>query len=105
MGKTPGAGERGALFINSRMKYSQWIGIGAALLLVIACFMPWAYFPDLGKNFTGFFSEENRYGRPGKLLTFFSVVMIVLFVVPKIWAKRTNIILAAIAVAFVIRSY
>jgi hypothetical protein len=87
------------------MKYSQWIGIGAALLLVIACFMPWAYFPDLGKNFTGFFSEENRYGRPGKLLTFFSVVMIVLFVVPKIWAKRTNIIVAAIAVAFVIRSY
>jgi hypothetical protein len=37
------------------MKYSQWTGIVAALLLIAACFMPWAYFPDLGKNFTGFF--------------------------------------------------
>ena len=105
MGKTPGAGERGALFINSRMKYSQWIGIAAALLLAAACFMPWAYFPDLGKEFTGFFSEQNRYGRPGKLLTVFSAVMIVMFVIPKIWAKRTNMIVAGITVAFVIRSY
>ena len=87
------------------MKYSQWIGIAAALLLVAASRMPWAYFPDLGKEFTGFFSEQNRYGRPGKLLTVFSAVMIVMFVIPKIWAKRTNMIVAGITVAFVIRSY
>ncbi|HLX67737.1 MAG TPA: hypothetical protein VKR41_12100 [Puia sp.] len=87
------------------MKYSQWIGIAAALLLIAACFMPWAYFPDLGKEFTGFFSEENRYGRPGKLLTCFSAAMIALFVIPKVWAKRTNIIVAGITVAFVIRCY
>jgi hypothetical protein len=87
------------------MKYSQWIGIAGALLLAAACFMPWAYFPDLGKEFTGFFSEQNRYGRPGKILTFFCVVMIVLFVIPRVWAKRTNIIIAGITVAFVIRSY
>ena len=84
------------------MKFSQWIGIAAALLLAAACFMPWAYFPDLGKEFTGFFSEQNRYGRPGKLLTFFSAVMIVMFVIPKVWAKRTNMIIAGITVAFVI---
>ena len=54
------------------MKHSQWIGIAAALLLVGASFMPWAYFPDLGKDFTGFFSELNRYGRPGEVLVFFS---------------------------------
>jgi hypothetical protein len=87
------------------MKYSQWVGILAALLLVAACFMPWAYFPDLGKNFTGFFSEQNRYGRPGKLLSFFSGVMIILFLIPRVWAKRTNMIVAAITAAFVIRTY
>ncbi|HET6256520.1 MAG TPA: hypothetical protein VFE32_20765 [Puia sp.] len=87
------------------MKYSQWLGILAALLLVAACYMPWAYFPDLGKEFTGFFSEQNRYGRPGKLLTFFSGVMILLFLLPKVWAKRTNIIVAAITIAFAIKCY
>lgn len=87
------------------MKYSQWIGIAAALLLVAACFMPWAYFPDLGKEFTGFFSEQNRYGRPGKFLTGFCTAMMVLFAIPRIWAKRANLIAAAITLAFAIRSY
>jgi hypothetical protein len=87
------------------MKYSQWIGIAAALLLVAACFMPWAYFPDLGKDFTGFFSEKNMYGRPGKVLIFFSGIEILLFLIPKVWAKRTNIIVSALAIAFAIKSY
>jgi hypothetical protein len=87
------------------MKYSQWIGIAAAALLVAACYMPWAYFPDLGKEFTGFFSEQNRYGRPGRILTFFSVAMALLFLIPKVWAKRINMVVAAITIAFAIRSF
>jgi len=87
------------------MKYSQWIGIAAALLLIAACFMPWAYFPDLGKDFTGFFSEKNIYGRPGKVLIFFSGIEILLFLIPKVWAKRANIIVSALAIAFAIKSY
>jgi hypothetical protein len=87
------------------MKYSQWIGIAAALLLIVSCWMPWAYFPDLGKEFTGFFSEQNRYGKPGEFLTFFCVAMIVLFATPKVWAKRINLVVAAITLAFVLRSY
>ena len=81
------------------MKYSQWLGIGAALLVIAACFMPWAFFPDLQKDFTGFFSEQNRYGRPGKVLVAFSVLQIVFFLIPKIWAKRANIFLGAITFA------
>jgi hypothetical protein len=87
------------------MKYSQWIGIAAALLLIAACFMPWAYFPDLGKNFTGFFSEKNIYGRPGKVLIFFSVIEILLFAIPTVWAKRANILVSALTIAFAVKSY
>ncbi|WP_431209235.1 hypothetical protein ACQ86N_23880 [Puia sp. P3] len=61
------------------MKYSQLIGVVAALVLIGACWMPWAYYPDLNKSFTGFFSELNRYGKPGKVIVFFSVVSILLF--------------------------
>ncbi len=87
------------------MKNSQWIGIAAALLLIGACFLPWAYFPDLQKDFTGFFSEKNAYGRPGKVLVFFSVIAIVLFLIPKIWAKRTNIFVGALTIAFGIKCF
>ena len=87
------------------MKNSQWIGIAAALLLIGACFLPWAYFPDLQKDFTGFFSEKNTYGRPGKIFIFLSVIAIILFLIPKIWAKRTNIFVGAITIAFGIKCF
>src|ERR1700760_2131428 len=87
------------------MKYSQWIGIAAAILLVAASFLPWVYFPGLGKDFTGFYSEGNSYGRPGKFFIFFRAVMTLFFLTPKIWAKRANIFLGAITIAFAIRSY
>jgi len=87
------------------MKNSQWIGIAAALVLLAACFMPWAYFPDLGESFTGFFSEQNRYGRPGKVLIVLCSVMIIFFLVPRVWAKRANIFAGAVTFAWCVKSF
>jgi hypothetical protein len=87
------------------MKYSNYIGIAAAIILIIGCFLPWAYYPDIDKTFTGFFSEQDRYGKPGKLLFVFSVIGILLFIIPKIWAKRLNLVVAVLAVAFSVRNF
>ena len=87
------------------MKYSQWIGVAAALLLIGACFMPWAYFSDLDKEFTGFFSQGNIYGKPGKVIVFFCGIEIILFLIPKIWAKRANILVAAMEIAFSVKAF
>jgi hypothetical protein len=87
------------------MKNSQWIGVAGALLMIGACFMPWAYYPDIQMEFTGFFSQQNIYGRPGKIIAFFALINIVLFVIPRVWAKRTNILAAAMVFAFGIKSY
>jgi len=87
------------------MKYSQWIGIAAAFLLVGACYMPWAYFPDVGKDFTGFFSENNAYGKPGKIFIFLCCFAVPLFLIPRIWAKRTNLVVCALIFAFSLKTY
>ena len=87
------------------MKYSQSIGVAAALLLVGASFLPWAYFPDLQKEFTGFFSEHNAYGRPGKVFIFLSAIAIVLFLIPRVWAKRANLMVGALTFAFGIKCF
>ncbi|MDR3713632.1 MAG: hypothetical protein P4L51_12495 [Puia sp.] len=87
------------------MKYSQWIGIAAALLLMVACFLPWTYYPDLQKDFTGFFSQGNAYGKPGKVLVFFGSLSVVLFALPRVWAKRLNMMVCALAIAFGVKSY
>jgi hypothetical protein len=87
------------------MKYSNWIGVAASLLLIAVCFFPWTYYPDLDKTFSGFFSEGNRYGKPGKVFIFFAVPAIVLFIIPQLWAKRVNMLITVLALSFAIRSY
>jgi len=87
------------------MKYSNYIGVGAAVLLIVACFLPWAYYPDIDKTFTGFFSEKNIYGKPGKFLVVLAILAIVLFLLPKVWAKRANLLLSALLIAFSIKSF
>ena len=97
----------GRFLINSNMnaKIIQWAGILACLTLIVSCFVPWTFHADVGKNFTGFFSEKNQYGRPGKFLIIFSVVSLALIVVPKIWAKRINLFLTAFTAAYAIKTY
>lgn len=87
------------------MKYSQWIGIAAAIGLIISCFLPWTWHPDLNKYFTGFFSEQNVYGRPAKVFIGFAIFNILFFAIPRIWAKRWNLLISALIVAWAIRCF
>ncbi|MBA2249948.1 MAG: hypothetical protein H0W12_07115 [Chitinophagaceae bacterium] len=87
------------------MKYSKVIGIAACVLLIVACFLPWTYHADINKTFTGFFSEQNMYGKPGKFLVFFAVVSILLILLSKIWAKRVHLFLSALSVGYAIKTY
>jgi len=87
------------------MKHSQWIGIAAAILLIVSCFLPWTFHPDLGKNFTGFFSANNDYGKPGKLFVGFATLAIVFYYLTKIWAKRWNLLVTALTMAWAIRCF
>jgi hypothetical protein len=87
------------------LKYASNIGIAAALLLIVCCFIPWAYYPDLHQSFTGFYSEQNQYGKPGKAFIFLSCVSIVFFLLPKIWAKRANQIVSVLVFAYALKNY
>ena len=87
------------------MKFSQWIGIAACLLLVVSGFMKWTWYPDIHKYFTGFFSENNIYGKPGKIFIYFTTVAIIFFAIPRIWAKRWNLLVCTIIVAYAIKTF
>jgi|SRR5690242_12951746 hypothetical protein len=87
------------------MKYYKVIGVVACIALFASCFMPWAYYPDLQKSFTGFFTEKNIYGRPGVVFTFFAAFSIVLIFINKIWAKRTLIFVQALNIGYLLKTY
>jgi hypothetical protein len=87
------------------MKYYKVIGLLACIALVVSCFLPWAYYPDLNKSFTGFFTEQNIYGKPGIVFSFFAAVSVILVFINKIWAKRTLIFFAALNLGYLLKTY
>jgi hypothetical protein len=87
------------------MKYYKITGFIACALLVISCFLPWAYYPDLHTSFTGFYSEQGMYGKPGKVFIFFAVCCLSLILINKVWAKRTCIFFAAFNTGYLIKTY
>lgn len=87
------------------MKHSQLIGIVAALAVIAVCYMPWVFIASNNTLVTGMYSGETSFGRPGLMNIFLSSICLLLFAVPKIWAKRTNVFIAVINFAWAIRNY
>lgn len=90
----------------------HWIGIASCILLIVACFMPWTHYAndpvikdEAQRTFTGFYTYDNYYGKPGKFLSLIAIISLILKLLPKVWAKRVDIFLTAIAVAYAIRIY
>jgi hypothetical protein len=91
--------------MNVISRYSRWVTLIAAIVLIFSCFMPWAYYADLQKSFTGFFSENNTYGKPGKWLISMAVISVICQFLPMIFLKRVNLLLMALNLAYAIKSF
>ena len=87
------------------MKYYKFWGILACAMVAVSCFLPWTFYPDLGKSFTGFYSEDNIYGKPGKVFIFLVVISAALILIQRVWAKRVLLFVAAINLAFLIKTF
>lgn len=84
--------------------YKVWASL-ACMGLIVSSFLPWAYYPDIDKVFTGFFSEQNIYGKPGKVFVFFGALSLAFVFIDKVWAKRFILLFAALTLAFLIKTY
>ncbi|MEJ0080736.1 MAG: hypothetical protein WDM78_07230, partial [Puia sp.] len=87
------------------LKSAIYFGIAAAILLILCCFIPWAYYPDIQQNFTGFYSKGNNYGKPGKVFIFLSLISIAFFLIPTLWAKRANQFTAVLIFSYALKTY
>ena len=87
------------------MKYSKWVGVIIYIMLIGVCFTPWTYHADLQVYFTGFFSQNNVYGKPGKYFIIFSLICVLLMFIPKVWAKFTHLFFAGIIMAYALKTY
>lgn len=87
------------------MRIMNLIGIAAAAISVYACFQPWVIIPEPYIVITGVDASGTNYGKPG----YFNLVMTAFFVfftiVPRVWAKRANLLVVALNIAWTIRNF
>lgn len=87
------------------MKHSQVIGIIAVLAMAVLCFMPWTYIASRQITVTGMHAEGTNFGRPGLFHLILGTVAVGMFLIPRIWSKRTNVFVAALNLAWAFRNY
>jgi hypothetical protein len=88
------------------MKYSKWIGFLAVIIVVLVCYTPWIYVPAVQLEVAGMFSHgKNNFGKPGLMNIICSAGAAILFLLPRVWAKRSNIFFCGFNIAWAVRNY
>lgn len=87
------------------MKHSQTIGIIFSLAMMAICFLPWVYIPSHQITVTGLEATGTDFGKPGYANMVLGTVMVLLFAIPALWSKRTNVFVAALNLAWSFRNY
>ncbi len=83
----------------------KWVGPAAALLLIASCFMPWVVIESRQITVSGVDATGTNFGKPGYLHLITAFLFFILSLIPKVWAKRANLPVAAINTAWVIRNF
>jgi hypothetical protein len=87
------------------MRYSNYIGILAGLLMLLAARFTWIYIPSINATVTGFGSETvSKFGMPALMNMVMLGMAFVFFSIPKLWAKRINPFAGAINFAWALRN-
>jgi len=90
------------------MKYSQLLGIAFVVLLLASCFTNWVIVPKYHIALSGISGRINNELTLAKPINFYAIlgaVSALLFTLPKVWAKRTNIFITAILFTYTIFIY
>ena len=89
----------------SAMRYMKWIGLLAVLLLIFSCFIPWVIIASKNIIVSGVDATGTNFGKPGYAHFVLSFFFIIFHLIPKLWAKRSNLLIVALNLAWAVRNY
>ena len=87
------------------MKYSKWIGLSAVLLLIFSSFQPWVYISAQQLTITGMNTTGTNFGKPALVNIIISSLAAICFLVPPVMAKRANVFICTLNIAWAVRNY
>ena len=83
----------------------KWTGIAAAVLLIISCFITWVVIVSKNIVVTGVDASGTNFGKPGYFNLLMTLFFLAFTLIPKIWAKRINLLVTALNLAWAVRNY
>ena len=83
----------------------KWIGLIALILLVVSCFLPWVFISSKNIVVSGVDSTGTNFGKPGYTHFVLGFFFIIFHFIPRLWAKRVNLLIVALNIAWAIRNY
>ena len=87
------------------MRWMKWIGLIASVLLIVSCFLPWVYIANKNIIVSGIESTGTNYGKPGYFIFILAFFFILFSFIDRVGAKRANLFIVAINIAWAIRNY
>src|SRR5882672_7789911 len=87
------------------MRWMKWTGVIASLLLIVSCFIPWVFIELKNLTVTGVDAIGTNFGKPGYFHLIMSFFFLVFSFIPRVWAKRSNLLITALNLGWAIRNY
>ncbi|MBL0154093.1 MAG: hypothetical protein IPP93_11630 [Chitinophagaceae bacterium] len=87
------------------MRYSKWLGLAAAVLLIVSCFSPWVIIESRQITVSGVDTAGTNFGKPAYFHFFITFFYVICVMVPRIWAKRLNLVVAALNMGWALRNF
>ncbi len=87
------------------MRYFKWLAFFSAGLLFASFFQPWIVIESRSLTITGFDTTGTRWSPPAHLHIIFTILYLAFTLIPRIWAKRVNVFIAAINMAWAIGNF
>lgn len=87
------------------MRNLKWAGLLAGALLLLACLSPWVYIESRQWTISGIDTKGTNFGKPAYLHLILLPLFIGFTLIRRIWAKRFNLLVGAINMAWAFRNY
>lgn len=82
----------------------KWIGLAAAALLALSCFMPWVFISSVNITVTGVDTTGTNYGKPGYFHFLLTALFLLCNFIQRVWAKRLNLLFTALNMGWAVRN-
>lgn len=87
------------------MRFMKWVGWLALLLLLYSCFTSWVIIESKNIVISGVNTRGTNFGKPAYLHFLFGFFFLWFHSISKIWAKRWNLVIVALNLAWALRNF